>query len=283
MQLLFSSLAVAAKLVLPYLPGRGFVAFRVLFGFLLLLAVGPALGQWQNIRWRNLPPLMFYAVFGVIANQLLFIEGLERSTATNAVIIGATIPVFTTGIAVVLRRERATRRKVLGLLLAFVGALVLVGAGAFEGGGTRLVGNLLILCNSLSYSIYLVLSPSALERYNPRTAITWIFLFGVIGTLPFGAASFITHAGSLPSQTWWVLAYVIIFPTALTYFLNIFALKYAPSSLVAMYAYLQPVFGATLAQIFLHERVGAGSLLGAIPVLMGIWLVAKEPSSQVSK
>ncbi|RDJ94220.1 hypothetical protein B4Q13_16160, partial [Lacticaseibacillus rhamnosus] len=46
---------------------------------------------------------------------LLFIEGLKRTTATNAVVLGASIPVFTVAVALLLGRERATLTKLLGL------------------------------------------------------------------------------------------------------------------------------------------------------------------------
>ena len=77
--------------------------------------------------------LAAYALFGVTANSSSSSPGWQRTTATNAVVIGATIPVFTVGVAVVLRKEAATLAKLLGLAVACVGAMVIVGGGALRG------------------------------------------------------------------------------------------------------------------------------------------------------
>jgi drug/metabolite transporter (DMT)-like permease len=273
-QLMFASLAIAAKIVLIELPPFGLIAFRTPVAALVLLAIRAA-RPWEKVAWRDLPTLAVYAFFGIIANQLLFIQGLERSTATNAVVIGATIPVFTVGVAVALGRERATVARLIGLAVAFLGALLLVGADRFETGGARLAGNLLIVCNSLSFSIYLVISRKLLERYRTLTVIAWTMAFGAIGVLPFGAADFAAHASQLSPRTWVALSYIVIFPTVTTYFLNTYALKRAPSSVVAIYIYVQPVVGALLAAAFLGERPTAFTALAAALIAAGIALVTR--------
>ena len=54
-------------------------------------------------------------------------------------------------------------------------------------------------------------------------------------------------------RAWWSLAFVIVGPTIAAYLMNAWALKYAESSVVAAYTYLQPVFAVILAAIFLQE------------------------------
>ncbi|HZS35335.1 MAG TPA: DMT family transporter [Polyangia bacterium] len=271
-QVMFASLSVVAKIALKELPPFSLIAARAILAT-TILCVAHSLRGWQRVAWRDLPTLFVYAFFGIIANQLIFIAGLERSTATNAVVIGATIPVFTVGVALVLKRERATAARLIGLLVAFAGAMAIVGAGRFEAGGTRLLGNLLIVCNSLSFSIYLVISRPLLARYSTLTVITWTFIFGAIGVIPFGAKGLIEHAPALHATTWLAVAYIAIFPTVGTYFLNSYALKRAPSSLVAIYIYLQPVMGALMAAKWLHETSTIATLIGGLLIGFGIALV----------
>jgi drug/metabolite transporter (DMT)-like permease len=225
---------------------------------------------------RDLPELFAYAFFGVIVNQLLFIQGLQRTTATNAVVIGATIPVFTVGVAVALKREAATLPKLFGLAVACAGALVIVGAGRFESGGGRLLGNLLIVLNSLSFSIYLVISRRLLGRYRPLTVVAWTFLFGALGVLPFGGAQLWALAPAVSARGWAALAYIVLFPTVGTYALNMFALTRAPASLVAVYIYMQPAMGALMAAAALDERPSPSTFIGGALIAVGIWLVNRE-------
>lgn len=275
-QIMFASLSVVGKLALRELSPFALICARVSAATLILVVARRLLRPGERVAARDLPELALYALFGVVANMLLFISGLERTTATNAVVIGATIPVFTVGVAVALRKEAATLPKLLGLGVAFGGALAIVGAGRFEGGGRHLVGNLLVVLNSLSFSVYLVISRRLLARYSPMTVVSWVFVFGTLGVLPFGAHGLAAQAPHLSARGWWCVAYIVLFPTVGTYFLNMFALQRVPSSLVAIYIYVQPVVGALLAAAALGERPAAATYVGGALIGCGIWLVTRE-------
>ena len=274
-QVMFASLSVVGKLVLRELPPFGLIAFRTPVAALVLLLIS-AFSPREKVAPRDLASIFVYAFFGIIANQLLFIAGLQRTTATNAVVIGAIIPVFTVGVAVALRREQATNAKMLGLCVAFVGAMAIVGAGRFEGGGSRLAGNLLIVANSLCFSLYLVISREVLNRYRTLTVVTWTMTFGAIGVLPFGAVDLYTHAPALSAASWLGLIWIVLFPSVGTYFLNAYALKRAPSSLVAIYIYVQPVLGALMAAATLGERPSLFTALGGALIAFGITLINRD-------
>jgi drug/metabolite transporter (DMT)-like permease len=271
-QLMFASLGVVAKEALRQLAPFALIAFRTPAAATIFL-VAWLVGWREKVAPRDLLSIALYALTGVVLNQLLFIAGLQRTTATNAVVIGATIPVFTVGVAVLARKEQATLAKLVGLGVAFTGALVIVGVDRFQGG--RLLGNLLIVANSLSFSIYLVISRRLLEKYRTMTVVTWTFVFGALGVLPFGARDLIAEAPLVSTGTWLRALYIVLFPTVGTYFLNAFALRRVPSSLVAVYIYLQPVVGALLAAWRLDERPSAGTYTGGALIAVGIWLVSR--------
>jgi drug/metabolite transporter (DMT)-like permease len=272
-QVLFASLGVAGKLALRELPPFALVAVRVTSAALLLLAVR-AFYPWERVERRHLGWLALYALLGVVANQLLFFSGLSRTTATNAVVLGTTIPIFTVGAALLLGRERATPRRLAGLGLAFAGALVVAGGGKLSGGRQHFVGNLLILANSLSFALYLVISRDLLTRYRAITVVAWTFAFATLGVLPAGAGAFETAAPQVTWRGWALIAYIVLFPTMGTYFLNVWALARAPASLVAIYIYAQPALGALLAWALLGERLTTTTAIGALPIALGIWLAA---------
>jgi drug/metabolite transporter (DMT)-like permease len=251
-QLMFASLAPVGKIALREIPPFGLIAFRAPAAAAVLLLFASVRGM-KRVELRDHAMLVVYAFFGIIANQLIFILGLQRSTATNAVVIGATIPVFTVGIAVALGKERATASRIAGLAVALCGALVVVGSG-FQLGGSVFIGNLLIVLNSLSFSIYLVISRGLLAKYGTVTVITWTMIYGALGVLPFGAGALAEHAQHLSPRAWAAMSYIVLFPTVGTYFLNSWALKRAPSSVVAIYIYVQPVIGALLSAAMLGER-----------------------------
>ncbi|MSP61264.1 MAG: DMT family transporter [Myxococcales bacterium] len=275
-QILFASLGVAAKIALRQVPPPALVVIRLCFGAAVFLGLWAARGR-ERVARADLARIALYAVFGLIANQLLFIEGLSRTTATNAVVIGASIPVFTVGVAVVLGRERVTVWKLAGLAVALAGALAITGAARFEaGGGRMMLGNLLVLANSLSYAIYLVLTRSVLTRYRALTVIAFTFLFGALGSLPFGAAPLARSAAALSPRTWAAIAYIVVFPTVGTYLLNAWALARAPSSLVSIFIYLQPLVGVLLAALVLDERPQVMTAVAGAAIFAGIALVVVD-------
>jgi drug/metabolite transporter (DMT)-like permease len=273
-QIMFASLGVVAKIALREIAPFGLVAYRTPCAAIVLFIAARLIAR-ERVAAKHLPELAAYGFFGIVLNQLLFIKGLERTTATEAVVIGTSIPVFTVGVAVILRKEQATAGKIVGLAVALAGALTVVGGEQLTGGGAHAIGNLLVLANSLSFAIYLVVSRRLLDTYSPLTVIAWTLLFGALGVLPFGAGDLIHAAPQLSARTWIAMSYIVLFPTVGTYFLNTWALRRAPSSVVAIYIYLQPVVGALLAALLIGERPGWSVAAGGALIFAGIWLVAR--------
>jgi drug/metabolite transporter (DMT)-like permease len=272
-QLAFASLAIAAKPVLAQLPPEGLAAIRAPAAALVLWAIALARGRWRIPR-ALVPSLLGLAVLGIAANQLLFLAGLARTTATTAVVLGTTIPAFTVGIAVALRREPATARRFAGVALALAGALVTIGGGASTS-RDHLVGDLLIILNSLSYATYLVLGRAVVQRLDPLVATTWIVTFGALMIAPVGAPEALAGAPALDARAWLAVAWIVLVATVGTYALNAWALRRAPASLVAVYVSVQPLVTAALAAALLGERPGLQTALGGLLIAGGIVVVSR--------
>ena len=108
------------------------------------------------------------------------------------------------------------------------------------------------------------------------TVVSWTFVFGALGILPFGAPSLVAAAPHLSPRAWMCVVYIVLFPTVGTYFLNMFALQKVPASLVAIYIYVQPVVGALMAAAALGERPSMSTFVGGALIGAGIWLVTRE-------
>jgi len=255
-QLAFGGFHVVAKAVLSYLPPLALAGLRVGIAtpFLVLLA-------WRHDRLiparRDLPWLALLGVLGVTANQLFFITGLRTTTAINAAILQPSVPVFAVAAAAVLGIERIGPRRLLGIALAVAGALVLVNPLRLSAHGPAVVGNLLILVNSLCYALFLVLQRPLLARISWRTLIAWSFVFGGGGVLLVSAPTLIRlDYGAVPAPAWWGLAYIVVLPTVFAYAANTWAVRRSSPALVAAFSTLQPLVAAALAATFLGERFG---------------------------
>jgi drug/metabolite transporter (DMT)-like permease len=223
---------------------------------------------------RHIFHFALFALFGVVANQLLFLKGLHLTKAVNASLLIATIPLFTLALAAAFRRERITFIKLAGVLVAFAGIGLLLNLREIRLGGYAL-GNAMIVVNAFSYSIFLVISKPLLSRYRPLTVITWIFLLGTLEMLPFAWWPLVAMLRKPPPAAAFVIpAAIIIFCTFLPYLLNTMALRHSSSSLVAIYTYLQPLLGTLLAVIWLGEKLDARFFMAAACIFSGIAMVS---------
>ena len=266
-QLFFATLPIAVKVALRDLSSPALALLRVTGAAMLFLVLHSAMVGQRVTSARDYLLLFVYSLFGVIANQLLYITALTMTTATAAQTLVAAGPALTLLVAIVLRREQATRAKWLGIALAGTGALALVGVGLGEG---RALGNLLALLNVTAYSIYLVISRGLLRRYQPLTVITWVFVFGVVGMIPWGAVPAVREIGGVSTAGWLALAWIIVVPTVGAYYLNVFALAHAEASLVALFVYLQPVLTAMMAIPLLGERPSPRMIPAALLIFAGV-------------
>jgi drug/metabolite transporter (DMT)-like permease len=219
--------------------------------------------------WR----LTGFAILGVVINQSLFLAGLALTSAHAAAILITTIPIFALCAALVLGRERATAAKISGIVLAAAGAVAMVGGEGLAGTTKSLIGDLLIVGNSLSYALYLVASKPAMARLSARRVISRMFAVASVVMLPIAAWPMMhEHWRAIPSQAWLALAFVIAGPTIAAYLMQAWALKYAESSVVAAYTYLQPVFAVILAAIFLQEQIRPIALLAGAMIVAGVYV-----------
>jgi drug/metabolite transporter (DMT)-like permease len=276
-QVLFATLPVAVKVALRDLSSPALALLRVTGAAALFLVLQRTIVRERIHSLRDYGLLAVYSLFGVIANQLLYITALTLTTATAAQTLVAAGPAMTLLVAILLRKETATRAKWLGIALAASGALMLV--GVHEG---SVAGNLLALCNVASYSIYLVISRGLLKRYNALTVITWVFAFGVLGMLPWGLLPAIRETGGMSGTTWAAMAYIIVGPTVAAYYLNLWASRKVEASLVSTFVYIQPVMTALLAVPLLHERISPMMLPAVALIFAGVWVAIRSGRSRRS-
>jgi drug/metabolite transporter (DMT)-like permease len=209
---------------------------------------------------------------GIALNQTLFIYGLRESSPFVASILGATIPVLTAALAVLLRKERATWRTAGGLSLSFSGVLWLTGVGsggAHDAGGVDR-GAILVALNSVASAVYFVLSRDVVRALGSIRVMAWIFTYGALLFAPLGMSAFLTELPLLSSRGALLLAYIVIVPTIVGYAVNAWALARTSASLVTIYVYIQPLVAGVLARVQLGASVSSRAGVAALLILGGV-------------
>lgn len=279
-QAVFGGYHVVAKVVLDHLDPIALIVLRTGIAAPILMAMAWAVDRVVP-RLRDLPTLALLGFLGVFSNQLLFIHGLQWTTATNAAILMPSIPVFAVAVAVLLRIERVGLVRTLGILMAAGGALVMINPLHFSHGHGTLRGNALILGNCLCFAAFLVLQRPILRRLPWRTVVAGAFFFGALGVmavafLPVGPSLDPVRLAGVPAGAWWGIVYIVLFPTVLSYSLNTWAVRRSSPTLTATYTTFQPVFTAALAAVVLAERPGWHGAVGFALIVAGLMVVSRR-------
>lgn len=278
-QVFFGINYLASKIALTELEPRALAAFRVAGAAVALTVIARLSGaRWPTGR-RLLTQLGLLSLIGIIANQILFIEGLARTTPTHSALIVTTIPVSTLVFAVLAGRERVTIQRLLAFGVALFGVVLVIQPWVDQGSSVSVLGDLLTLANAISFALFLAASKPVLARTDPLAATAVLMIFGSIGIGFIGIPQIMSiEFAAVSPRTWLLLGYIILFPTAAAYWLQYRALTRIDSSVVASFIYLQPVIATGLSVVFLGDRPDRWVLTGGTLIFMAVWLTLRGPA-----
>ena len=268
-----------AKEVMPaYIQGFGFVQVRLLGAAILFWLVSLFIPQ-QKIDRADFPKMLLCALFGMVINMLCFFKGIELSTPINSAVLITITPILVFVFSAILIKERLLLPRVVGVILGFVGALVLIvfGNEIRQDAPNIPLGNALFVINATCFALYLVLVKSLSAKYTTVHLLKWLFLFGFIMALPISYPEFSQVSwATLPFEAVWRFAFVVIGTTFMTYLLNVYALKQLKASTIGVFTYLQPLIGIGYAILVGADALTAYKLGAGGVVLLGVYLVTKR-------
>lgn len=226
--------------------------------------------------------LFFCALTGIAINQLMFIKGLSLTYSIHAALLLLITPILIVIIAAWLLREQLGFLKIAGLTLGVSGALVLILAKDNNGNADNvLLGDVFIIINAISYTIYFIIVKPLMLKYNPLVILRWVFTLGLLMVLPFGWQEFT----DIPWQQYNTIdftsmALIVITGTFFAYLFNLYGIKILGASVAGFYIYTQPVFAALIAVFFLHENLAMYKILSAMLIFSGVYLANKQTNKR---
>ncbi len=232
-------------------------------------------GGVPRLTARQLAVMAGCAFLMVYGNQILFAQGLLRSTATNGALIMALSPLVSALMAALVFGERFTPRRMVGVALGFAGVAAVVlshpGAGLSSAG----IGDLMLALSVVSFAVGGV-GVQRLARQIDPLSISWVIY--LIGTLML-----VVHTVLGPSRLGTAQLFPGAWPWALVLFSGIAAT--AAGNLIwnraisvigvartAVFLYWVPVFGVLFAALLLGEVLTWWHLFGFAAVMTGTWL-----------
>lgn len=256
-----------------------FAGVRFTLAGVLTVVIGSVLGRHflypEQGNWHMVFKL---CMFQTVIQYLLFYVGLAHTTGVKSSIIeAANVFVAILVSSLVFHYERLGRGKILGCIVGFAGVVLINLNGSGMDTSMSFLGEGCILLSTVSYALSSVLIKSYSRKENPVTLSGYQFMAGgivmaIAGFLLGGQLHEFTPASA------GLLGYMAVI-SAVAYSLWGILLKYNPVGRVAVYGFMNPVFGVILSAVLLGEKNQAFTwrgLASLVLVCMGIFIVNRE-------
>jgi len=254
--------------------------FRMI-GAACLFWIASLFTQPEHVNHKDMLSLFFAALFGIVFNQGTYIFGLGMTSPINASIVTTSLPILTMVIAAIYLREPITGKKLLGVFMGAVGALLLILSGQPMSGGQSgsIGGDLLCLFAQFCFSLYLVFFKGLIGKYSPITLMKWMFTYASICLIPFSYTEIVQLDWSLLDYKVIAgLVMVVFCATFISYLLIPIGQKNLRPTVTSMYNYLQPIVASILAVAWGMDSFNALKIVAVILVFSGVFFVTQSKS-----
>ena len=293
--------AYAAAIAMPFAFGMSFVATKyALRGFEPLLVAllrftlaGAILWVLLRLRREREPvtqrDLGRLALMGFVSLTVYFSfenTGIARTSASQAAILIATIPIFVAVLNVFTLREPMAVRQWAGVALSFAGIVALVCFGGQSSAGS-VGGDLLVLAASLAAAVYSIMARSLLLERSALSVTAYQNLFGAAFMLPLALveAALVGVRRPTADAVGGVL-FLTVMCSVVAYLLLNYAFRFIEASRLSVFINLTPIVGVGFAFLVLGERFTGAQAAAAVVVVLGVWLTntgsraaARSPSA----
>ena len=209
-----------------------------------------------------------------IYNICFFLASKYAPVIKSSLFIGAN-PMLIMLLSGVFLKETISRRNVIGLLLAFSGAVIII----TEGNIMVLLGfqfeliDFILLGALVSWALYSVMGRVVLQKFSSIVSTTYAVGFGTLFLLPFSLYEKPWESmGSSTLEAWLAIAHMSVFVTVIGFILYYYGIQKIGAAKASIFINVMPVSAVIMATVFLGERLTFETLVGAFFVVTGVYI-----------
>jgi drug/metabolite transporter (DMT)-like permease len=275
---IWGGMYVVSKYALDFIPPFTLLWLRYLTGFCVLYPM--AMRQRSSrLTWPDHRVFLLIGSIGYVVSVGLQFVGTKLSSAHNGAIITSASPAFILLFAWLMLGERLTVRKLLSVLLATVGVIIVVGwDSSASGGGNVFMGNVALIGAAVTWALLSVLARKFSANLSPLVITTGAVFWAAIMTTPIMVVEwqFVPVTGLSNPLLWGAVLYLGVVATAGAFYFWNKGLSLVEAGTASVFFFLQPVVGALLGWLLLGEHLSTSFFVGGGVILMAV-LIASLP------
>ncbi|MBV7273795.1 DMT family transporter [Clostridium sp. PL3] len=257
---------------------RYIIAFIVLF--ITLTISNSKKGYKTAIKKKEWLLIVWIGFIGYFVSICLQFIGIKLSDAHTGSLITASTPVFVILFAKFILGEVFTKKKIIALLLATSGVIVVIGLDSMM--VKHFFGNIVLVGAAITWALLSIYVKVATKHLDSLTITTYSIFFALIFTTPFmlyGHENITSIIGN--RQLILGVLYIGVLSTAGAFFLWNKGIEMVDTGIGSLFLFFQPVTGAILGWIFLGERLNFGFFIGGFLIVIAVIMASKSEHSPI--
>lgn len=223
-----------------------------------------------KISPKDIPLFLGLGLGSILFFTICYFAAITMMPLSTAAILLYTSPFWIMLMSVLFFREKLNAVKILALIMAFGGCVLVSG---ISGEGITIVGLLLGLGSGIGYGLYSILGTIALKRYSPYTVTTYTFVIAAVGSwFICRPKDMFTKFVAAPSLAWLIFfCFLTALITAVIPFLfYTLGLHMVEASKAGILATVEPMVATIIGIVFFSEQLTIFSGLGILLILVAV-------------
>lgn len=264
---------ISIKIAVSEVPPITMALIRFMIATSILLIMVKKLEPSSRLKKEDFFRMGTAGFLGVTLYFYFENTGVKLTTASNASLITAIIPIIATTMDIFIFKTKVSVIQLFGMVIAMAGAYLAITAnGQVDFTTATFKGNLLVVCAMLSWTLYTLYAKSLKNKYSGLFLTTYQTLFGTLLLIP---ASLIEYRQwqLFSLKAFGNIFFLAVCCSAVCYFFYIYALRRLDVAITTLYLNLVPIVGVIGGYLILHETILPIQLFGGAVIIIAIVIV----------
>ena len=271
----WSTVATTCKLLLGEINSAQLLWMNSLIAGLFLLIVNICNGNFRIHRQYKIKDYLIMAAIGLPGTFFYYIfyySGTDILPASQAFVINYLWPIMSVLFACIILRERLTLRKIVAIIISFLGVAIVIG-NSIKGFDTKtLLGAIYCILGAVSYGVFTALNQKMNYNKTMTLMVSYFATFIITTVMNYiNSDLFLAKFGQMAGFLW-----NGIFAVAIANLCWVTALKKGETAKISNLAYITPFVSSVWTAVFLKEKTTVNLIAGLLVIILGIFIQMKD-------